>query len=227
VQELKIEILKNATTILVVCSLLIAAVITYGAISNQHIGARAAGDVDVAVMSINAVVYYPMVYSYKWDMRIGNGNPLPAILVYQLDIKRLDSNPDVTELQVDVSLLRVNLTYSPFETSRYVNTTSIQLKSQEDQIVTLTWCEDGHNSSLGAYADIHYPSDASIGVEWQMNGVVNVTSVGFTDNVLSNNVALCGSTTIAKTLPGDITGNGYVDIYDAIILAGNYNKHVP
>jgi len=239
---------------LIVCSLFTAAVITSTAISIQRVGAQAAEDVDVAVVSITHVVYYPAVYIWKdtaAQMRIGNGSSFPAILVYLMNISRIDGNFAVALLSVDVILERANLTYSPAETFSYVNSTSIMLPPRGSALVTLTWYEDGNASKLPA---------SRTGVTWMIGCLANVTSPGVNDTDLTNNL-LWNDNTIAFTgLVGDFNGDGFVDIYDAILLsnafgtvpgdprwnadcdlngsgsidifdaillAGNFNKHMP
>jgi Dockerin type I domain len=208
--ELKTQSLKHAVATLIVCFLLVAAVITSIAFSVQRVEAQPAEDVDVAVVSITHVVYYPAVYVWKGQMRIGDGNASPAMLVYNMNISRLDSNFAIPFLEVDVLLERANMTLSPAETFSIVNSTSIMLAGGGSALVTLTWCEDGNTSKLPA---------SRKGVTWMIGCLANVTSPGVNDTDLSNNLLWNDSTTAYTGLTGDINGDGYVDIFDAILLA--------
>ncbi len=202
---------------LIVCSLLAAAVIASTVFSIRRVGAQAAEDVDVAVVSITHVVYYPGVYVWKGQMRVGNGNASPAKLVYSMNISRIDSNFAVPFLAVDVLLERVNLTFSPAETFSVLNSTSIMLAVGGSALVTLTWYEDGNTSKLPAKFN---------GVSWMIGCLANVTSPGVNDTDLSNNLLWNDNTKAYTGLTGDINGDGYVDIFDAVWLANLFRFRI-
>lgn len=215
-KEFKTKMSQRVMIMLIACSLFTATITTSTAFSIQGTQMLQTVDVDIEVVSITPVVYYTGVYVWKGEMRIGNGNPLPAKLVYLMNISRIDNNSEVPDLSVEVLLERVNLTNSPAETFSYVNSTSISLSPGQKKLVTLTWYEDGNASNLTA---------SPKGVTWVIGCLANVTSPdGVNDTDLSNNL-LWNNNTIAYTgLVGDANGDGFVDIYDALLLANCYGK---
>ena len=77
---------------------------------------------------------------------------------------------------------------------------------------TFTWYEDGILQKItGSKTGVTY----TVGAEsYPITSLAN-------DTDLSNNKVTNG-TFVAKTLPGDVDGNGVVDIYDALVLAGAF-----
>lgn len=215
-KEFKTKMSQRVMIMLIACSLFTATFTASTAFSIRRVGAQGVEDVNVEVVSITPVVYYPAVYVWKGQMRIGNGSAFPAMLVYRMNISRIDDNSAVPDLSVEVLLERVNLTNSPAETFSYVNSTSISLSPGQNKLVTLTWYEDGNTSNLTA---------SPKGLTWVMGCLVNVTSPdGVNDTDLSNNLLWNGNTTAYTGLVGDFNGDGFVDIYDALLLANCYGK---
>jgi hypothetical protein len=171
-------------------------------------------DVDVAVSITpiidNAIyVFKSRRQSIDGQMRIGNQNANPAIFVYTVTLTRLDNNPDVPDLPVTVNLERTNTSSQ----STVVDTTTTSLSGLGSVDVTLTWYEDGVTSGLPG---------SVFGTAWLISAVASVSSP-YTDTNALNDVAISGVTK-AYTCPADLTGNGYVDIFDAIQIANAFGS---
>jgi hypothetical protein len=80
-------------------------------------------------------------------------------------------------------------------------------------LVTLTWYEDGSTSTLPA---------SPKAVTWMIG--CNITLPNGLDTNLTNNILWNDNTTAYTGLVGDVNGDGFVDIYDALLLANCYGK---
>jgi len=140
-------------------------------------------------------------------MRIGNGNPAPASMTYSLHVKRHNDTSGITILCAAIGLRR-----NSTSDDQFANATYVALPNGGDATVTLIWWEDGVNQIMkGSAAGIAYNVS---GETWPMHNKA-------VDSHPANNINASG-TLVAKTLTGDITGNGFVDIFDAIQLANAY-----
>ena len=203
-------------------------------------------DVDMTATVTPATPTYNPVYIFHSQMRIGNGNPAPARMTYNLHVKRNADASGITTLYTALGLRRVSATDDQF-----ANATYVLLLNGGDASASVIWWEDGTNQVMRG---------STTGISYTVSGVSNVFAPSnAVDNVPANNVQAAGAL-VAKTLTGDVTGNGFVDIFDAIqlanafgtstgqkrynadvdlngdgsvdifdaiLLAGNFNKHVP
>jgi len=165
-------------------------------------------DVDMTATVTPATPTYPIVYIFHNQMRKGNGDASPATMTYNLHVKRNTDASGITTLYVALGLRRVSATDDQF-----ANATYVLLLNGADQSGTVIWWEDGTNQLMRG---------STAGIPYAVSGVASVFApTNALDNVLANNVELAGTIT-GKTLTGDITGNGFVDIFDAIQLANAF-----
>ncbi len=164
-------------------------------------------DVDMTATVTPATPTYNPVYIYRNQMRIGNEDPSPAVMTYALHVTRNDDNTNIATLYTAVGLTR---TFGGDK--QFANGTYVALLPGGSANVTLTWWEDGVNQVMAGNST-GIPYDVA-GEAWPINGNANDTDNG-------NNQQPAG-TLIAKTLTGDITGNGFIDIFDAIQLANTF-----
>jgi peptide/nickel transport system substrate-binding protein len=164
-------------------------------------------DVDMTATVTPATPTYPVVYIFHNQMRKGNGDPSPASMTYTLHVTRNDANGAITTLYVAVGLTR-----TLGSDKQFANGTYVALLIGGSASATVIWWEDGTNQVMaGNTAGIPY--DVA-GEAYPINANANDTDHG-------NNQQPAG-TLVAKTLVGDITGNGFVDIFDAIQMANAF-----
>jgi len=162
-------------------------------------------DVDMTATVTPSTPTYPVVYIFHNQMRIGNSNAGPARMTYNLHVERTADATGITTLYTALGLRRVSATDDQF-----ANATYVALLSGGEATGTVIWWEDGSSQIMaGSTTGITYAVSAVASVFAPSNAV---------DNVPANNVQAAGSL-VAKTLTGDVTGNGIVDIFDAIRLA--------
>jgi peptide/nickel transport system substrate-binding protein len=165
-------------------------------------------DVDMTATVTPSTPTYNPVYIFHSQMRVGNGNPAPATMTYNLHVKRNADTSGITTLYVALGLRRVSATDDQF-----ANATYVLLLNGADQTGTVIWWEDGTNQIM---------TGSTAGTPYAITGVASVFApTNAIDNVPANNVQAAGAL-VAKTLTGDITGNGFVDIFDAIQLANAF-----
>jgi peptide/nickel transport system substrate-binding protein len=165
-------------------------------------------DVDMTATVTPATPAYNPVYIFHNQMRIGNGNPAPATMTYNLHVKRNVDATGITTLYVALGLRRTSATDDQF-----ANATYAALLNGGDTTAVVIWWEDGANQTMAGSAT---------GISYAVSGVAQVLAPSnAVDNLPANNVQGAG-TLVAKTLMGDITGNGYIDIFDAIQLANAF-----
>jgi hypothetical protein len=129
-------------------------------------------------------------------------------MTYNLHVKRNVDATGITTLYVALGLRRTSATDDQF-----ANATYVALLNGGDTTATVIWWEDGANQTMAGSAT---------GISYAVSGVAQVLApANAVDNLPANNVQGAG-TLVAKTLIGDITGNGYVDIFDAIQLANPF-----
>ncbi len=148
-------------------------------------------------------------YIFHNQMRVGNGNSAPDTRTYILHVVR-NVVPNDT---IAILYAAVGLSYkSPTGDKQFANGTYVALGPGEGKNVTMTWWCDGIEQGMtGNSTGILYSVQ---GEAWPMNDKANDTNT-------TNNFQAAGNLT-AKTLAGDVTGNGLVDIFDAIKLAGAF-----
>jgi peptide/nickel transport system substrate-binding protein len=147
----------------------------------------------------------------------GLGSNLAAPMVYYLEVSRTDGNAGEAILYATLGLGR-----NPGESGlseAYGNGTEILLGytgPTSSANATFEWLEDGVNE---------YMSATPTGITY----TVNASSYPVSSNAVDTNPALetvTNGTFVAKTLVGDINGDGTVDIYDAISLAAAFGSTV-
>jgi hypothetical protein len=162
-------------------------------------------DLDMSATVTPATPTYNPVYIFHNQMRKGNGDASAASMTYSLHVKRNVDASGITTLYVALGLNRTSSTDTQF-----ANATFVALLNGGDTSASVIWWEDGTNQIMAG---------STAGISYAIYGVAQVLAPNNAlDNVPANNVQAAGTLT-AKTLTGDITGNGFVDIFDAIQLA--------
>jgi len=161
-------------------------------------------NVDIKISVTPLTPTYNPVYIFHNQMRIGNGNPAPARMTWTVQVTRNDDNNAVPVLYILVGLTR-----TMGDQRQFVDYAFISLEASGVTDIQVTWWEDGINQvMIGSRSGIPY----EIMVEaLPLNGNQNDTSAENSRQALG--------TIIAKTLSGDVKGDGIVDIFDAILLA--------
>jgi peptide/nickel transport system substrate-binding protein len=149
-----------------------------------------------------------VTYIFHSQMRIGNGNANPDVRSYSLHVVRDDNNAAVALLYA-----AVGLTYTTGSNKQFGNGTYVALAPLGSATSSLVWWCDGSTGLAMA--------GSPTGVAYAIAGETQPFGGNVTDTNTANNFQAAGTLT-AKTLPGDITGNGLVDIYDAIQLANAF-----
>lgn len=171
--------------------------------------------------TITPVVSWPTVYIYKNHMRVGyqgayGGSTSAAVYVYQIKVSRTDANAGLPLLAVVVGIRRDNTSKSPAEQFAYPNSTIVLLGPSSSATITLWWYEDG-SLSTGTL-----PSSKT-GVSWQIGARGDVAQSNAVDTNLTNNYQKDGAPVVAYSgLVGDVTGDGIIDILDAIQFSAHY-----
>jgi len=166
-------------------------------------------DVDMTKTVTPASPTPAVTYIFHNQMRIGNGNSAPDVRPYSLHVVRNDANGAIAILYA-----AVGLTYTTGTDKEFANGTYVSLAPGGSATSNLIWWADGTAVTL--------PGN-STGIAYAVAGETQTLTSNAQDNVPGNNVQAAGTLT-AKTLPGDITGNGLVDIYDAIQLANAFGS---
>jgi hypothetical protein len=165
-------------------------------------------DVDMTATVTPATPTYNPVYIFHNQMRKGNGDASAASMTYNLHVKRNADASGITTLYIALGLRRNSTTDDQF-----ANATFVSLLNGGDTTATVIWWEDGTNQIMAG---------STTGTSYAVTGVAQVLAPSnAVDNVPANNVQAAG-TLVAKTLVGDITGNGFLDIFDAIQLANAF-----
>ena len=152
-----------------------------------------------------------ITYIFHSQMRIGNGNANPDKRTYSLHVTRDDNN-----LAVALLYAAVGLTYTTGSNKQFGNGTYVSLAPLGSASASMIWWCDGSTGLAMA-------GSSPAGVAYAVAGETQVFASNANDTNLVNNVQAAGTLT-AKTLPGDTTGNGLVDIYDAIQLANAFGS---
>jgi peptide/nickel transport system substrate-binding protein len=182
--------------------------------------------------TITPIYTVSTVYVFDAQMRAGAyyssgtwiGNKTQPIYVYQLSVTRTDDNTAVPELYVAIGLNRTSPTVAPLANyyggeirpTEEPNSTYIYLVPGQTVTITFTWSEDGSSQFLFAN---------ETGVPWQMGGDASpLTSNAVQTSNATTLLHVNDGTVTAKTLPGDLTGDGLVDIFDAVKFAAAFNS---
>ncbi len=164
-------------------------------------------DVDMTATVTPASPTYNPVYIFRNQMRKGNGDTSPANMTYNLHVTRNDNNNAIAILYV-----AVGLTYTFAGNKQFANGTYVALAPGGSASASMIWWCDGTNVVLAGN---------STGIPYAVAGETQPINNNAQDTNTANNVQAAGTLT-AKTLPGDTTGNGLIDIYDAIQLANAF-----
>jgi hypothetical protein len=159
-------------------------------------------------ITVNSVVPVPPHYSvfqvYHHGMRLNGQN---ISMSYTVTVTRTDNDSSVPLLYVEVGLNRTNVNNA--SDCRIIGTGGVLLGPAPggNSTGTFTWNET-NTMNPGNYSITGFA-----------NSLTNNTfDMNPSDNQLTND------TVQAKELPGDVNGNGIVDIYDAIMLANSWGK---
>jgi hypothetical protein len=171
-------------------------------------------DLDMTATVTPGTPTYPVIYIWHGAMyRTGVGTATKATMNYALHVVRKADATGITTLLAAVGLRR-NGTPAAAPggvDDQFANSTYIPLLSGGDGTANFIWWEDGTTQ-------IMYGTPT--GVLYNVSGVTAVSApTNAIDTVLANNVKQAGSLKAYSALTGDITGNGVVDIFDAIRLA--------
>ncbi|MGD0495775.1 MAG: ABC transporter substrate-binding protein [Candidatus Bathyarchaeia archaeon] len=168
--------------------------------------------------SLNPIVNYTTIYIYQNQMRVGGGlgsgiDPITP-MKYFLDVHRTEANGGA--IYATIGLKRTPGEFP--DASEFANGTYVLVTPGGSANKTLTWYENGASQKI-------------TGASWKVGGkvyTVGASSYPLTslanDTSLSNNEVTNG-TFHATTLPGDIDGNGIVDIYDALKLSAAFGAN--
>jgi peptide/nickel transport system substrate-binding protein len=187
--------------------------------------------VDVEVTAITLMTAYPRVYISMGQMKQLYAGGAPATMTFQVHVKRNDANTNVTSLTVAVGLERFNLTalsaavpvVNPLSPA-YPASTIVLLAPGGEWTGVLTWYEDGKGSTCQANAT------------WEIAAYVAVVApTTAEDNNTANNFADSGFNSTALTswnattrnyylIPGDLNGDGIVNILDSIVFMNCFGK---
>jgi peptide/nickel transport system substrate-binding protein len=167
-------------------------------------------DLDMTATVTPASPTYNPVYIFHNQMRKGNGDISPANMTYNLHVARNDNNNAIAILYA-----AVGLTYTTGSNKQFANGSYVALAPGGSATASMIWWADGTNVVLAGN---------STGIAYAVAGETQPINNNAQDTNATNNVQAAG-TLIAKTLPGDVTGNGLVDIYDAIQLANAFGSY--
>jgi len=171
------------------------------------------------------IVNYTQIYIWQGGMYVGtkfvsgspvSSNALITPMEYYVEVTRTDSNVGAGILYATLSLYRtpgeMGLNQSFAEDQGAADGIEVNLVPGESANATWLWLEDGVEEVItGSPTGITYTVGAS--------SIPITTSTGAL--AYNSNPALQSVTNgsfVAKTLVGDIDGNGIVDIFDAIAL---------
>jgi len=200
----------------------------------KQTGALESIDLDVSHSITPTSALYPVVYFYRYGMKIGNGDPNPALMTYSITVQRTDSNTNIGLLYTSVGLKRQNTTgpLPPRDATtvpptaalpvEYPNGTYVILPPGGSATVSLNWYEEGVTQKI-------------VQAVWQLGAETFPVTSNANDTNRANNYIADGTVDVKGPLTGDInqirvggvvvtTGDGAVDVLDAITLALSYGK---
>ncbi len=187
--------------------------------------------VDIDVIEITPITAYPNVYICAGQMKQLHGGGAAATMTFQVHVKRNDANTNVTSLTVAVGLERFNLTalgaavpvITP-STPAYLASTIVFLAPGEEWTGMLTWYEDGVTSTCQANAT--WEIAAFVALVGPTTAEDGNTANNFADSGFNSTALTCWNAT-AKAyylIPGDINGDGIVNILDSIAFMNCFGK---
>jgi len=158
--------------------------------------------------------FHPKQFIFHSQMRVGyhggSGDMAQAITYWNIEVNRTDNNLNVALVVAVAGLWK--------SSTDVCNTTLIALGPGAVQNGTLQWGDDGKATFLnGNYTGIPYSLYATAQVQYPSNAVDPIGTQG--DNVVNAVKGWVTPAYTAYTLQGDATGDGLVDIFDAILLA--------
>ena len=172
-------------------------------------------NIDLNIQSrLIPILNYSTIYIFHNQMRVGgglgNGTSSIAPMVWFASVKRTDNNGGLI-------YATLGLTRTPGEfpdAKEFANGTYVLVAPLGSANATFSWYEDGTFQKItGSKTGVTY----TVGAEsYPITSLANDTDP--TNNKVTN------GTFIAKTLLGDIDGNGVVDIYDAIRLSNAFGS---
>jgi peptide/nickel transport system substrate-binding protein len=175
--------------------------------------------------TLNPIVSYSQIYVWYGEpgaiggaMLVGGGisNALITPMEFYIQVTdRATSGTNAAELYATIGLFR-----EPGEAGlakAYGNGTEILIAEGQTLNTTFTWVEDGVNEGITATpAGIVYTVGADSYPVYVAGASANDTNPSLEQ--------VTNGTFVAKTLVGDLTGTGIVDIYSAIALAEAYGS---
>jgi hypothetical protein len=180
--------------------------------------------VDTVDLDVTSTVYAVRIWQpqfvFHQQMRIGyhdgSGDTRQAITIWNVHVARTDNNLAVALVVAVVGLWKTSMATGD---EQVCNTTLVALAPMSDATCVMYWGDDGQTTFLaGSATGIPYNLTATAQVEYPSSAV---------DTLQADNTVVWG-VYVAKTLPGDVTGEGYVDLWDALRLAyafGSYPGH--
>ena len=172
-------------------------------------GTHTTESVDLRVKFFNNLSDFPVVMPCPQSgyLIIGNGNSAPASQIYSITVTRNDTNDAIPVLYTAVGL-RIS---GPNGETYFADSHFTALMIGGSAALTLTWNGTDPGPVYGN----------STGVRWQVSGETWPVNSDAQDSDPSGNSIFDGKVTVI-TLPADITNNGLVDIFDAILLANSF-----
>jgi len=162
--------------------------------------------------SLVPIVKYSTIYIYQGGMAIGGGiTGTFTPMKYFLEVSRDDDNLGAALVYATLGVGRTPGEGADVE--EFGNGTYVLIGPLGTANATLTWYEDGVSQVI--------TGTPSPGTLYTVNGSSYPFSPGINDTAPALE-SVTNGTFHAVTLPGDLNGDGTVDIYDAIVLGGAF-----
>lgn len=171
-------------------------------------------DVDMSRTVTPATPTPAITYVYHSQMRRGYhdgaGDSSPDSRTYTLHVKRNPDTSGITALYVALGLRRNSTTDDQF-----ANATYVALLSGGDATATMIWWEDGTSQIMQGNIT---------GIRYNVYGVAQILApTNALDNVPANNIQAAG-TLLAVSCKEDLTGDGFVDIFESLRMGTNFGR---
>lgn len=168
---------------------------------------------EIAVDKLEPIEHYSIFQVFNGTMYSGvAGNNSEITMTYDITVSRKDSNNPPATVYANVALKRTRRDNS--SDCYNIATVMCNITPGQTQTVQLVWNES-RTHSLKPERQPQF---------WNISCSVDVTTSGWYDLNLLNN-QICNDTVEGRYLVGDADGNGFVDIFDAIILSSCYGKN--